>query len=298
MTPDGRFLVFESHARLTPDDVSGEAETQVFRYDADTEELVRISIGENGFDDNGNAGTGDPSIVGAQGERSDPTMSNDGSYVFFQSPRGLTPHALDDVVIGLVVSEPHPGSGYKVVLTEYAQNVYEYHEGQVYLISDGRDASIAKTPCKGPAVGRSNSESELFTSATCLLGADATGHNVFFMTADQLVPKDTDTQVDIYDARICEPEHGNPCIAESPPPLPLCLGEACHGIPPERSPLLTGGSATLNGKGNLTPTPAVVKKTTTKKVTKCKKGFAKNKKGKCVHKKKSKKAKKSTRRAK
>jgi hypothetical protein len=293
VTPDGHFLVFESHARLTPDDTGGEAETQIFRYDAASEELVRISIGENGFDDNGNAGTGDPSIVGAGDTRSDPTMSNDGSYVFFQSPRGLTPHALDDVVIRLIVSEPHLGSGYKEVRTEYAQNVYEYHEGHVYLISDGRDASNASTPCKGGEVGES--QTETFDSSVCLLGADATGHNVFFMTADQLVPADTDTQVDIYDARICEPAAGNPCIVEPPPPLPPCLGEACHGIPPERSPLLTGGSATLNGKGNLVPalTPAVVKK----KVAKCKKVVVKNKgkkKTECI---KPKKAKKSAKRA-
>ena len=286
VTPDGRFLVFASYARLTPDDTGGGASTQIFRYDADTGQLLRVSIGNDGFHDDGNAGDGQATIVpafwgafgGVRPARGDPTMSNDGSYVFFQSPRALTPHALDDVVIGHFQGK-----------TEYAQNVYEYHEGHVYLVSDGRDASGTNTPCGA----RSNG------STVCLLGADGTGSNVFFMTADQLVPKDTDTQVDIYDARICEPAGGNPCISEPPPPLPPCGGEACHGIPPERSPLLTGGSETLNGKGNIAPVVSPPPKKVTKKAAKCKKGFLKNKKGKCVKKpKKSKKAKKSTRRAK
>ncbi len=85
--------------------------------------------------------------------RSDPTMSNDGSFVFFQSPVGLTPRALDDVQVGAVEGVP-----------TYAENVYEWHEGHVYLISDGRDAS------EGP-YGKSSVQ---------LLGSDASGANVFF----------------------------------------------------------------------------------------------------------------------
>ena len=102
--------------------------------------------------------------------------------------------------------------------------------GCVYLISDGGDTAF-----------HANS------SAVKLLGTDRTGDDVFFTTADRLVPSDDDTQVDVYDARVCEPANGNPCITEPPPPLPPCDGENCHGITPERSPLLTGGSETLNG---------------------------------------------------
>ncbi len=119
------------------------------------------------------------------------------------------------------------------------------------------------------------------------------------MTADQLVPKDTDTQVDIYDARICEPEQGNPCVTEPPPPLPPCAGEQCHGIPEPTPSLLAPGTATFNGEGNVAdsspapPAPAVVKKTTAK----CHKVVVKRKgkrKTECVAKKSSKKAKKSS----
>jgi DNA-binding beta-propeller fold protein YncE len=241
VTPDGRFLVFQSHGRLTAD-VARSGGSQVFRYDAQTEQLVRISVGDMGFNDNGNAGTGDATIAfgGNGGERAgsprwNRTMSNDGAYVFFRSPIALTPHALNDVSIGAFQGN-----------IELAQNLYEYHDGRVYLISDGRDLANAGTPCPTDS------------SAVCLLGTDATGSNVFFTTTAQLVPADTDTQLDIYDARICTT--ASPCIAPAAPPLPPCLGEACHGIPAATPSPLSPGTASFNGEGNLVPSaPAIVK---------------------------------------
>ena len=270
VTPDGRFLVFESRGDLTPDDLRGAGYTQIFRFDADPTEhelhegapsLLRISIGNDGFADNGNQGVGEATIVPALAQyagpaRGDPTMSHDGSNVFFQSPIGLTPHALNDVVVGHLEAR-----------TEYAQNVYEWHAGHVYLISDGRDASNATTPCE-PQVHEPASLVEFFGSAVCLLGTDATGSNVFFMTADRLVPKDTDTQVDTYDARVCEPASGNPCITEPSPPLPPCGGEACHGIPAATPSLLAPGTASFNGEGNIAPAPPPPKKVTKKRLSK------------------------------
>jgi hypothetical protein len=251
-TPDGRFLVFASRGNLTPDASRTDGAQQIYRYDATAERLVRVSAGENGFNDNGNSGTGDASIVRpAEGTarsgptRADPTMSHDGSYLLFQSPIALTPHALNDVP----VAAPEGLKG-------YAENVYEWHEGHVHLISDGHDAASAHTPC----LSRVHSGAELFLSAVCLLGVDASGANAFFTTTDQLVRRDTDTQADIYDARICEPGRGNPCISEPPPGLPPCLGEQCHGIPAATPSGLAPGTATFNGEGNITPTPFAVLK--------------------------------------
>jgi NHL repeat len=250
VTPDGRFLVFTSTGDLTADTTRTDGGQQIFRYDAQSEELVRISIGENGFNDNGNLGAGNAQIVaGVEGYRRagagrpDPTMSNDGAYVFFMSPVALTAGALSSVPIGHAVTS---GGA-----EEYAENVYEYHEGNVSLISDGRDTSVGpQTETCAPSI-----------SLVCLIGSDASGKNVFFTTADQLVPQDTDTQVDVYDARICEPETGNPCIGREPIPLAPCLGESCHGIPPATPGEPSGGSATLNAAGNLTQPRKVTKKT-------------------------------------
>jgi len=264
VTPDGRDLVFISHAPLTPDVTRSDGAIQVFRYDAATEQLVRVTIGQDGFNDNGNDGAGNAQIVpGTHGysarlgaARSDPTMSNDGARVFFMSPVALTSKALNSVQI----ATREEGSKQVPV---YALNVYEWEregagscpaghaQGCVYLISDGHDVSVAPE------------QSICFASrsSTCLLGTDSTGSNVFFTTADELVPKDTDTQLDVYDARVCEPDAtpANPCITEPPAGLPPCLGESCHGIPPERSSPLTGGSETLNRAGNPTPSVTTIK---------------------------------------
>jgi hypothetical protein len=251
VTPDGRFLVFTSDGDLTPDETGGSG-SQVFRYDAGTARLRRVSIGERGFNDDGNAGVGEPFIVEGFGGyaragagRPDPTMSNDGARVFFGSPRALTVKALNDVLIGHRGEQP-----------EYAQNVYEWEqagvgscpagqaEGCVYLLSDGKDTSNQNgETCFG------------FYSTTCLLGSDESGSNVFFTTADRLVTGDTDTELDVYDARICST--GEPCISSPPAPAPPCSGEECHGAAAVPPASVSAGTVSLNGAGNLAPPPAV-----------------------------------------
>jgi hypothetical protein len=230
VTPEGRFLVFTSHAALTGDDSRGEGPAQVFRYDSGSGVLVRVSVGDRGFNDNGNVGVGDASIVPAANgfietsgpARADPTMSHDGSYVFFRSPIGLTPGALNDARVYGGRSE------------ELANNVYEYHEGRVHLISDGKDVS---------ATGKSE------YGSVELVGSDETGANVFFTTTDRLVPQDTDTQRDFYDARI---GGGFPY---TPPPQP-CGEQSCRGTLPSGTPAVAPGSSTFSGAGNLeSPAP-------------------------------------------
>ncbi len=244
VTPDGRYLVFVSHSDLTVDDSSASGAYQVFRYDAQTGDLIRISIGNNGFNDNGNRSAPTPcepfrcsedAGLASSPARRDATMSDDGSYVFFQSPVALTPHALDDVQVS---SGAIPG---------YAQNIYEWHAGHVYLISGGQDATRGgrERTCAGD-------------SAVCLLGTDATGSNVFFTTADRLVSSDVNTEVDYYDARVCDPQHGNPCIQPPAAPLPPCLGEVCHGTPAGVPGVPSAPTVTFNGQGNLFAAPAPV----------------------------------------
>jgi hypothetical protein len=89
-----------------------------------------------------------------------------------------------------------------------AQNVYEYHNGQASLISDGKDTSERGA-----------------SRAVELPGSSASGADVFFTTADRLVPQDTDTQRDIYDAHICST--AEPCITPSATSAP-CEEEGCH----------------------------------------------------------------------
>ena len=66
VSPDGRFVVFTSACHLTAGDTA--TGRQVFQYDAQTGSMVRVSIGLEGFDDNGNATNGLSATIIHQGE--------------------------------------------------------------------------------------------------------------------------------------------------------------------------------------------------------------------------------------
>jgi hypothetical protein len=251
-TPDGRYLLFLSMNDLTQD-ASGEG-GQLYRYDADTNSLVRVSIGSDGFNDNGNGGA--PAGFAEQSfgnvDRAGPqavSITSDGSKVFFRSREALTPQALDSAC-----AFEEEGA-----CLARAQNVYEWEDGHVYLLSDGQDAH---------AVFRG--------SAVTLIGASPSGSDVFFTTADALVSQDGDTQQDIYDARV---DGGFPAPA-SPS---ACTGD-CQGsgtVPPV---FASPASASLTGSGNLTlqqPSTSVVPTKAERKAVKCGKG-RKLKRGRCV----------------
>ena len=240
ITPDGSFLVFTSKTEhLTPNDASTAA--QVFEYDAMTGSLTRVSIGQDGYNDNGNTDTAELTISSTDySESSDPadyssamTVSADGSYVFFQSTDGLTPQALNQVII-------RENDGTKV----YAENVYEYHDGNVYLISDGRDLS------------------EVFgESAVLLLGTDESGADVFFSTADLLAPSDIDSNADIYDARV---DGGFP----APAVKQQCAGDECQGVLSAAPVLLAPGSEFQAGGNPPLAPPSSIAKPKVKKAKK------------------------------
>jgi hypothetical protein len=122
-------------------------------------------------------------------------------------------------------------------------DAYEYDttDGSVHLISSGTD-----------------------TSDSYFLDASASGHDVYFVTRQQLAGWDTDNAYDLYDARV---GGGFP----DPPVLVECRGEACHGpagaAPPSEPPF----SATLSGAGNLTPALAVTPPSGPKRLTRTQK---------------------------
>jgi hypothetical protein len=213
-TPDGRFLIFESPRRLTGSEDTSTV-GQLFEYDAQTEALARVSIGQFGYNDNGNTTVAEyaPAIaVPEYAVTTRPTeaasrlsLSEDGR-VFFTSRDALTPQAI-----------------------EGRENVYEYGDGEVSLISPGDEAAPLQT-------GQSR-----------LLGVDESGGDVFFFTTDSLVPQDTDTQASWYDARAAG---GFP----APPSTPDCSEGACQGPLGAAPPLpVPGGSATTAAEGELAP---------------------------------------------
>jgi hypothetical protein len=225
-TSDGRFLLFPSVGQLTPD--AGGVGRQLYRFEAPTDtspdgELVRVSVGaageymcaqthevESRFNCDGNATpppssrfasryarTSQPEYASLSPARaSGVAITSDGTKVYFESPEGLTPGALNEVCAQEVEESCRVA----------ASNVYEWEDGEVYLLSDGSDSN--------PLFG---------TSATKLIGADTTGENVFLTTSRVLVPQDTDSQVDIYDARS---NGGFPSLSTSVPCQSACRAES------------------------------------------------------------------------
>ncbi len=248
VTPDGKFLVFTSAADLTSGDTS--IAQQVFEYDTQTGELTRVSIGQDGFNNNGNTSVLNAELprekryLFEQRERT-LAVSDNGEYVVFQSPDGLTPGALN----GVVEYKTETGIPY------YIENVYEYHDGDVYLISDGLDATTTENE-----------------SSVQALGISPSGDDIFFQTDDQLVPQDVDTEIDLYDARI---DGGFPAPVSL---LPTCFGDACQG-PLTGAPVLLSPGSEFQAGGNpplAESGPAPVAKAKPKfKLAKCKKGYVK-----------------------
>jgi len=251
VTRDGRFAVFGSRRHVAgSDDLSSVA--QIFEYDANTGRLARVSVGaavpgecevthmvepRYGCDGNVTSEEDIPELAPAPysivAEEYLPTNAASSlsiaanGVVVFQSRAALTPGA---------------ASG--------GRNVYEYRSGEVFLVSPGNEV----VPFEREA-------GELRLLGISELGfrdshdGEESG-NVFLSTSSQLVPQDTNTQEDWYDAR----EYGgfSGTMAQ-----PECVGEACEGAtsaPPVVA--ATGPSETTFGGTNFVAPPAVVSSVT------------------------------------
>ena len=229
---NGDFFVFSSYGRLLRNDT--DAAKDVYRYDVETGSLVRVSVGEAGYDANGNNDacgeeSCDASIsdnqehgeVYKQRDLNSRAMSEDGSTIIFKTADELSQTAVNGL-----------------------SNVYEWREvpgssqGSVSLVSSG-------------------SASEGVEEAVM----SETGDDIFFKTSQGLLPQDTDGQSDIYDARV---GGGFPSSAA---PVQPCSGDACQGPLTNPAPLLVPGSVSQAPEGNL---PPLVKKTIVAKAEKAK----------------------------
>jgi hypothetical protein len=270
----GRFLLFASDAPgVTPDEHSKTGIAQLFEYDAETRELVRVTQGEDGFNDDGNGVTtginlfrlGAASLdLGAVLDFKSTTnrlnVSNDGKTVAFETVGELSPLAAPASAVGCT-------------------SVYEFHtagrlsEGRISLISDGRDVPVHTEEC----------------GAVLPTGSimDESGGNILFSTTDSLVPSDVDGgQRDIYDVRVGGGFPPGPVAA------PQCESEGCQGAvssPPESTAPDSLGQAPEAPVFPAGTTPA---SSVTKKTVKCPKG-KKLSHGKCTKMKSKKKTKKA-----
>lgn len=179
--PDGLLGLADGHPAGDP---VTRLHTEVYRYDSSDNSLVCVSCVPGGVTPAGSAtlGASDDGGSYAPDGRSAP-ISEDGSRVFFESPEQLVPEA------------PPAPTG----TASAPNNVYEWENGHVYLISTASGAGSS------------------------LDGTTPTGDDVFFTTRAQLVPGDTGNAREVYDARV-----GGGFPVSPGTPETRCVGEACR----------------------------------------------------------------------
>ncbi len=251
---DGRVLAFISTESLTgydnTDQVSGKADSEVYRYEVGSPGPVCVSCNPSGARPFGRLVKLHPklpqipfptaaSIPVAQSIHHFPDpLSADGKRLFFKSYDVLLPRDSNGKAD---VYEWQAASG---------QKECEERGAELYVPSSAGCLSLISS-------GQSPSDSEF-------LDTSSDGEDVFFATNASLLPQDPGL-IDIYDARA---NGGLPGPPEPPGP---CQGEACQiAPPPPNDP--TPASASFKGVGNLKATP------------RCRKGKV-ARKGRCVAKK-------------
>ncbi len=252
VSPNGRYLTFMSDRSLTGydnlDALSGQADEEVFLYDADTGRITCVSCDPSGarpvgmYDEPGSS-QGPP--LGDRGQMwsrrwlaaNIPTPKNatqqsprslfDDGRVFFDSSDALVPqdtNGLEDVY----EYEP-PGVG---SCTSASSTFSERSGGCVDLVSSGQSAEEA-----------------------AFFGASENGDDAFFFDDSKLVSEDYDTSYDIYDAHACSA--ALPCRPEPVSAPPCTSGDSCKAAPsPQPEVFGPAPSATFSGTGNVSNLPS------------------------------------------
>jgi hypothetical protein len=225
VTADGQNVVFMSRMPLTGYDnlLEGVPLTEVFVYDAQTQRVLCASCNPSGeapiapaareYTEAPNDlqeiwGSFLPVSTSLAGQQPR-LISENGSRVFFDSIEPLA---------------PRDGNGYLDVYEWEASGEGSCREagGCIYLLSGGQDPENSY-----------------------LVGASASGNDVFFVSRAQLVAADRGNEEDVlYDARIG---------GQVPPAQESCSGTGCQGIAPSPPIFATPASVTFNGIGNFAP---------------------------------------------
>ncbi len=212
VSPDGRYLAFMSQAPLTGYDSQGRFE--VFEYGAGSGNLTCPSCNPGG---QAPLGGSNLSLIGEAVPNPEAPLPGPHNLtaagqgrLFFESRDVLSPRDTNGHIQDVYEWEPN-GVG-----------SCERAGGCVFLISSGN-----------------SSGDSMFLNST------PSGDDAFFVTRQQLLPRDKDEKLDLYDARV-----GGGIEEAAPPP---CLGEPCKG--PSSSPPApqSPGTSSFSGPGNEKP---------------------------------------------
>jgi hypothetical protein len=263
VSPNGRYLAFMSNRSLTGydnnDAVTGKPDEEVYLNDAQTGRLVCVSCSptggrpvgvEVGQIANVSAGSGDNVDIlqsiggGAYGDETgiaanlpggvqieearrslyQPRYLSDNGRLFFNSSDALVPRDVNGQE-DVYEYEPVGLGGCTASLLTYS----ERSGGCVDLISSGTSSG-----------------------ESAFMDASQNGDDVFIITTSKLVPTDTDTAYDVYDAHVCGSRWA--CVSESARPSACDTADACRATPaPQPNIFGSPPSATFNGAGNATP---------------------------------------------
>jgi hypothetical protein len=266
VSPDGLAAAFMSAAPMTgydnTDAKSGEADTEVFLYDATANEgageLLCASCNPTGgrpagknVAEEGGAFWAAGRLPASYSTLVEPeVLAPDGSRLLFEATDALVP---DD--------------------TNGRIDVYEWERAGV---GSCEESNTTFSEAAGGCVDLISSGQSLADSEIVDVSQTASGADIFFNTLESLLPSDYGLR-DIYSARI---GGGFP---PPPPPTPICEGESCQS-PPAPPEFQTPATTTNVGPGNITQKPK----------KRCPKGKHKVKRGgkvRCVANKKKGKAK-------
>jgi hypothetical protein len=191
VTPDGRYLLVNTRDPLVTSGAGADTDSaaDVYRYDAQTGQWLRLSTDASGS--GGNAE--DETLVMFYS-----AMTSDGHTVVFITPEALAPADSNSEL-----------------------DVYAWHQGQVSLIS--LDGHLSRDDYGAP-------------------GITASGADIFFKTTSQVTAADSDTNPDVYTARV----GGGFDLRERGP----CENEGCLGTP-SAPPGLSSGADGLGGQGDV-----------------------------------------------
>jgi len=269
VSPSGRYLAFMSAGPLTGydnrDALNGKPDEEVFLFDALQGNLVCASCDPSGARPIGveyakveNRLVGGSSIwpqqqmlaanipawttFGQDKSRYQSRYLSDSGRLFFNSSDVLAPQDSNN-----------------------NQDVYEYEAPAGTPGAPPNDSCTTASSTYSPVASGCVSliSSGVAQGESAFLDASENGSDVFFLTPERLVPPDTDTALDIYDAHVCST--AAPCLTESSSPPACVTADACRAAPsPQPSIFGAPPSATFSGPGNIAPSPAPRAKTLTR----------------------------------
>jgi hypothetical protein len=257
-SPDGHYFTFMSKRSLSGydnrDARSGEADEEVFQYDAQSGALSCVSCDPSGARPEG---VFDPSRADFPGLLVDHPRS--------WQERGLAGSipgwTLRSLVVATYQSRYLADSGREFfnssdqLVPQDTNNLNDVYEFEPAGVGDCTTSQSTYHQSSGGCVSLISSGSSKEESA--FLDASQSGDEVFFLTSARLLKADVDSAFDVYDAHVCS--SSSPCPPEPPAPAAPCEGDSCqHPSPPpaETSP----SSLTYKGPENPPPPAAAAPK--------------------------------------